>query len=147
MLQKYRISPISAREWENLQIEENACPEIEGWVDASGHGFTPDRERHFTVHAKGNSMLPRIKDGDLCVFEWYEGGSRDGEIVLTQSSEFDSEYGGKYTIKKYHSEKVSTEEGWRHACVRLIPLNPEFSPIELVDDGDYRTIGILKCVL
>lgn len=35
--------------------------------------FTPS-ECMFVVHAKGNSMFPRIKDGDLCVFERYEGG-------------------------------------------------------------------------
>ena len=60
----------------------------------------------FVVHAKGNSMLPKIKDGDLCVFERYHGGSREGEIVLSQVNEYYEEYGGKYTIKKFHSEKT-----------------------------------------
>lgn len=128
-------------------FEDGEVPEEEGWVDATGNGFTPDHKRHFVVHAKGNSMLPKIKDGDLCVFEWYRAGSRNGEIVLTQSSEFDSEYGGKYTIKKYHSEKVVTEEGWRHSKVELIPLNKDFDVIELDEETEYRTIGILKCVL
>ena len=71
---------------------------------------TPDREM-FVVHAKGNSMLPKIKDGDLCVFERYHGGSREGEIVLSQVNEYYEEYGGKYTIKKFHSEKTVNEEG------------------------------------
>ena len=128
-------------------FEDGEVPEEEGWVDASGNGFTPDPKRHFVIHAKGNSMLPKIKDGDLCVFEWYRAGSRNGEIVLTQSSEFDSEYGGKYTIKKYHSEKVVTEEGWQHSKVELIPLNKHFDVIELNEEEEYRTIGILKCVL
>jgi len=128
-------------------FEDGEVPEEEGWVDATGNGFTPDPKRHFVVHAKGNSMLPKIKDGDLCVFEWYRAGSRNGEIVLTQSSEFDSEYGGKYTIKKYHSEKVVTEEGWQHSKVELIPLNKDFDVIELDEETEYRTIGILKCVL
>ena len=65
----------------------------------------------FVVHAKGNSMLPKIKDGDLCVFERYHGGSREGEIVLSQVNEYYEEYGGKYTIKKFHSEKTVNEEG------------------------------------
>jgi len=128
-------------------FEDGELPEEEGWVDATGNGFTPDPKCHFVVHAKGNSMLPKIKDGDLCVFEWYRAGSRNGEIVLTQSSEFDSEYGGKYTIKKYHSEKVVTEEGWQHSKVELIPLNKDFDVIELDEETEYRTIGILKCVL
>ena len=128
-------------------FEDGEVPEEEGWVDATGHGFTPDPKRHFVVHAKGNSMLPKIKDGDLCVFEWYKAGSRNGEIVLTQSSEFDSEYGGKYTIKKYHSEKMATEEGWQHSKVELIPLNKDFDVIELDEETEYRTIGVFKCVL
>ena len=128
-------------------FEDGEVPEEEGWVDATGNGFTPDPKRHFAVHAKGDSMLPKIKDGDICVFEWYRAGSRNGEIVLTQSSEFDSEYGGKYTIKKYHSEKVVTEEGWQHSKVELIPLNKDFDVIELDEETEYRTIGILKCVL
>ncbi|SEV89730.1 Type I restriction-modification system, DNA methylase subunit [Prevotella aff. ruminicola Tc2-24] len=128
-------------------FEDEEVPEEEGWVDASNNGFTPDPKRHFVIHAKGNSMLPKIKDGDLCVFEWYRAGSRNGEIVLTQSSEFDSDYGGKYTIKKYHSEKVVTEEGWQHSKVELIPLNKDFDVIVLDEETEYRTIGILKCVL
>lgn len=128
-------------------FEDGEVPEEEGWVDATGNGFTPDSKRHFVIHAKGNSMLPKIKDGDLCVFEWYRAGSRNGEIVLTQSSEFDSEYGAKYTIKKYHSEKVVTEEGWQHSKVELIPLNKDFDMIELDEETEYRTIGVFKCVL
>lgn len=128
-------------------FEDGEVPEEESWIDASGYGFTPDPKRHFVIHAKGNSMLPKIKDGDLCVFEWYRAGSRNGEIVLTQSSEFDSEYGGKYTIKKYHSEKVVTEEGWQHSKVELIPLNKDFNVIELDEETEYRTIGVFKCVL
>ena len=128
-------------------FEDGEVPEEEGWVDASGNGFTPDPKRHFAVHAKGNSMQPKIQDGDICVFEWYKAGSRNGEIVLTQSSEFDTEYGGKYTIKKYRSEKVVTEEGWQHSKVELIPLNKDFDVIELDEETEYRTIGVLKCVL
>ena len=128
-------------------FEDGEVPEEEGWVDASNNGFTPDPKRHFVIHAKGNSMLPKIKDGDLCVFEWYRAGSRNGEIVLTECSEKDLDYGGMYTIKKYHSEKVVTEEGWQHSKVELIPLNKDFDVIELDEENEYRTIGVLKCVL
>lgn len=27
------------------------------------------------------------------------------------------DYGGMYTIKKYHSEKLVTDEGWQHTKV------------------------------
>lgn len=128
-------------------FDDGQLPEEEGWVDATGLGFTPDPQRHFAVHAKGNSMLPKIKDGDICIFEWYNAGTRNDEIVLTQSREYDPEYGGKYTIKRYHSEKTVTDEGWQHSKVELQPLNPDFEPIELSEDDDVRTIGIFKYVL
>lgn len=128
-------------------FDDGQLPEEEGWIDATGQGFTPDKDRYFAVHAKGDSMLPKINDGDICVFEWYRAGSRNGEIVLTQSSEYDDAYGGRYTIKRYHSEKSVTDEGWQHTKVELQPLNPKFKPIELTEEGDFRTIGILKCVL
>ena len=128
-------------------FEEGDIPEVEGWVDVSGHGFRPDLEKHFIVHAKGDSMLPKIHDGDLCVFEWYRAGSRNGDIVLTQCRDFDSEYGGKYTIKKYFSEKTVTEEGWQHTKVELKPLNKDYDVIELDTNREYKTIGILKCIL
>lgn len=126
---------------------EGRLPEEEGWIDASGLGFAPDPKRHFAVHAKGDSMLPKIKDGDICIFEWYNAGSRNGEIVLSQISEYDDAYDGRYTIKRYYSEKTVTDEGWQHSKVELQPLNPDFDPIELSEDDDVRTIGIFKCVL
>ena len=128
-------------------FEGGEVPEEEGWIDASGNGFTPDPQRHFAVHAKGNSMQPKIQDGDICVFEWYKAGTRNGEIVLTECSEKDLDYGGKYTIKKYHSEKHLTEAGWQHTKIELIPLNNDYDTIELDSDTDYRTIGVLKCVI
>lgn len=128
-------------------FDDGQLPEEEGWIDATGQGFTPDKDRYFAVHAKGDSMLPKIHDGDICVFEWYRAGSRNGEIVLTQSSEYDDAYGGRYTIKRYYSEKAVTDEGWQHAKVELQPLNPDFTPIEFDDEGNYRTIGIFKCTL
>ena len=128
-------------------FEGGELPEAEGWVDASGNGFIPDPKRHFAVHAKGNSMLPKIQDGNICVFEWYHAGSRNNEIVLTECSERDNDYGGMYTIKKYHSNKVDTNEGWQHTKIELIPLNEDYETIDLNSETEYRTVGLLKCVL
>lgn len=128
-------------------FEDGEMPEVEGWIDVSGHGFKPDPENHFVVHAKGDSMLPKIHDGDLCVFEWYKAGSRNGEIVLTQCQDNDPEYDGKYTIKKYHSEIVIAENGWAHTKIELIPINSEYSPIVLDPQENYKTIGVFKCLV
>jgi SOS-response transcriptional repressor LexA len=131
------------------RFEDNEVPEVEGWIDASGLGFSPDKEKHFVIYAKGDSMMPMIHNGDLCVFEWYKGGSREGEIVLTQSRDYDPDYDGKYTIKRYHSEKLISKDNWQHTKIHLLPLNPEYDPIYLTseDEGEYRTIGVFKAVL
>lgn len=124
---------------------EGLCEE-EGWVDASGKGFTPNPERYFAVHAKGNSMSPDIKDGDICIFEWYNqvGGTREGDILLAECDGIDDEC----TIKEYHSVKKYYEDGsWEHERIELIPLNSEYDTIVLEADSKYRPIGILKCVL
>ena len=123
--------------------------EKEGWIDVSEHGFRPDAERQFAVYAKGHSMEPKIQDGDICVFEWYHGGSREGEIVLTECNQKDLDYGGMYTIKKYHSEKVQDKDGWRHSKIELQPLNKGYDTITWAEEKseEYRTIGILKKVL
>lgn len=129
-------------------FEDGKLPEEEGWVDASGNGFTPDPKRHFAIHAKGNSMQPKIHDGDICVFEWYQAGSREGEIVLNQIRKHDPVFEGPYTIKEYHSVKKPLEDGsWEHEKIKLVPLNKDYDVIELDQDTEYRTIGILKCVL
>ena len=84
---------------------------------------------------------------DFCVFEKYIGGSREDEIVLTEIKGTDPDYDCGFTIKRYHSEKINTEEGLVHSRIVLRSLNPEYPDIELEEGEDYRTFGILKCVL
>ena len=77
-------------------------------------------------------MEPKIPSGAWCLFRECPPGSREGRIVLVQfHSMSDPEGGGRYTIKKYHSEKVMTEEGWSHQRIELRPLNsdPTYQPI------------------
>lgn len=80
--------------------------EHEGWGDASHSRIYPEANRCFAVKACGHSMEPKISDGDICIYEWHKGGSHNGEIVLTECNEHDTNYNGSYTIKKYYSEKV-----------------------------------------
>ena len=132
---------------DNAFIPENGA---EGWIEITETGVNIN-ENMFIVHAVGDSMLPLIKDGDLCLFELYNTEScadREGNIVLTQCSSKDGDYDCSYTIKKYHSEKSINEDGtWQHTKVELISLNPDYDTIELYKDGDYKTVGIFKCVL
>ena len=81
----------------------------------------------------------------------YEGGSRNGVIVLAQHREvFDPESGGAYSIKKYSSEKAVEEDGsWHHEKITLLPLNRDYEPIEIDgnEDGAFKVVAVLKGVL
>lgn len=133
--------------------QANPSEEAIGWVNASGQGFKPDPQRYFVVYAKGNSMIPKIHDGDLCVFEWGRqfGGTRNGEIVLARTPTDDNDYQGKFTIKKYTSEWTINEDGEReHSKIELLPLNiDEYEPIPLDKDvpEPYYIVGVFKTVI
>ena len=133
--------------------QTNPSEEANGWVDASGLGFTPDSKRYFVVYAKGNSMIPNIHNGDLCVFEWsrYFGGSRNGEIVLARTPADDNDYQGKFTIKKYTSEWIINEDGEReHSKIELLPLNTdgyESIPLDKDEPEPHFIVGIFKTVI
>lgn len=78
----------------------------------------------------GDSMTPKINNGDYCFFSSDVAGSREGEIVLAESyniRDYDSD-DIACTIKKYHSEKVVDENGRHHSSIKLIPLNKDYEP-------------------
>ncbi|WP_141210491.1 hypothetical protein [Prevotella sp. P2-180] len=37
----------------------------------------------------------------------------------------DDDYPCRYTIKKYHSEKIVTDESWEHEKMELLPNNTD----------------------
>lgn len=126
----------------------DALPEdgIEGWIDVSNCGFKAN-EQMFVVRAKGESMLPKIQPGALCVFEKYgpeNGGSRDGKIVLARQSNTDDDYGCQFTIKEYHSEKDS--QTGRNVKVELRPLNNQYPIIEIKEEDQVDIVAVLKKV-
>jgi type III restriction enzyme len=133
--------------------QTNPSEEAIGWVDASGQGFTPDPQRYFVVYAKGNSMIDKIHDGDLCVFEWgrFFGGTRNGEIVLARTPAVDNDYQGKFTIKKYTSEWTINEDGEReHSKIELLPLNTdgyESIPLDKDEPEPHYIVGVFKAVI
>jgi hypothetical protein len=95
-------------------------------------------------------MEPLIPDGSLCIFRHSVVGSRQGKLLLIQQVGA-SESGGEFTVKRYTSRKAETEEGWRHAGIRLEPINPEFQAWNLeasdLEDGPYRVRGEFLGVL
>jgi SOS-response transcriptional repressor LexA len=89
-------------------------------------------------------MEPLIPDGSWCLFRPCPAGSREGRIVLVQFASLGAgENGGRFTVKKYHSEKTVTVDGWRHDRIQLLPLNPAFEPIALEpeDAGELLVAG------
>ena len=131
-------------------LSEIGIPE-EGmqWLDVSDNMGRLDKSM-FVVKAMGNSMQPKINDGDYCVFTTDCAGSREGEIVLVEGyniKDYDSD-NIACTIKKYHSVKRETEDTWEHAAIQLIPLNKDYEPFTLdVEDESFRVLGILKNVI
>lgn len=120
----------------------------EDWLPVPGNPrLTPDM---FVAQVVGPSMEPLIPDGSLCVFRAKVVGSRQGKLLLIQQSGA-SESGGEFTVKRYTSAKTESEEGWRHARIRLEPLNPDITAWDLnpsdLEDGPYSVIAEFLRVL
>jgi hypothetical protein len=116
--------------------------EEEGWVKVEGFGRL--NKSMYIVRARGNSMLPKIKDGDMCIFRANVVGSRQNKIVLVQHNNvFDSENEGSYSIKKYSSEKVIDKKTgeWKHEQIILKPLNQEYENIMIQDHDGFVVVG------
>ncbi len=100
----------------------------------------------FIAYVTGRSMEPKIPDGSRCLFRAAgAAGSRVGRDFLIENFGL-SENEGRYTVKRYFSEKRYTEEGWEHTRIVLAPLNPEFERWEL-GPGDFRVLAEFVCVI
>jgi hypothetical protein len=81
------------------------------------------------------------------VFRANPAGSREGKIVLVSHRDIqDADTGGRYTVKRYHSEKSADEDGqWYHTRIVLKPESRLFGyrNIELTEDAasDLQVIG------
>jgi len=110
------------------------------------------KKGYFICKVIGESMNKKIPNGSYCLFKQDEGGTRNGRIVLVESSNIhDEEFGSGYTVKEYHSKWSNHNEERRHESIVLKPLStdPEYSEIELVDDelNNFRVVGILEKVI
>jgi SOS-response transcriptional repressor LexA len=139
----YSIRAAAGRFLENEEAEE------EGWVEAPG----TLREGMFAIRIEGRSMEPAIPDGAVALFVANPAGgplpgSREGKIVLARLSEAsDPEGGGSYTVKRYHSEKIPDDGGWRHVSIELRSLNPEVPSITLTPEQEVDVIAEFVSVL
>ena len=108
---------------------------------------------YFVAQVVGESMNRRIPNGAWCLFKPDQGGSRNGKIVLVQSSHIqDAETGSSYIVKRYRSEKIITDdEGWEHSKIVLSPMSTvgAFEDIMLAGEQveSFEVVGEFVAVL
>lgn len=115
--------------------------ELEGWMNVKKYGIKP-KEGYFLVHAEGDSMEPRIHDGDLCVFS-YTNAEEEGAIMLIESNNEDCQH----VIKVYHNHRQPIDMFTTISTIKLHSLNPKYEDIALTQEHDPRITGILIDVI
>ena len=106
----------------------------------------------FACTVIGESMNKVIPNGSICLFRKYDGGSRNGKIVLVKHTNIqDPDFGSGYTVKEYWSKKNIDNEQWNHQSIILKPISysSEYNNILLTEDEliDLKVIGVFECVL
>ena len=101
---------------------------------------------YFACVVIGESMNKRIPSGSICIFRKYNGGSRNGKIMLLENRDIhDPDFNSGFTIKTYSSQKAVTEEGWAHTEIVLKPnsYDPSFSDIIINEENSegMKVIG------
>lgn len=100
----------------------------------------------FVERIEGHSTEPLIPDQSLCVFRAGVVGSRQGRLVLVDNPEVTGY--GRYTVKRYISERTGNEDEWTHSRIHLQSLNPEYPSWDLdADDDKYKIIAEFVRVL
>lgn len=100
---------------------------------------------YFVVKVTGDSMNKKIPNGSFCLFKRDPGGSRENKIVLVENFGIhDQEFGAGYTVKKYSSQKVLSDDSWNHSEIRLQPMS-YFSHYEdiVLSEGEVDNFKIL----
>ena len=125
----------------------NEEAEVKGWIDTDEYGL-PYGDNIFVVQAKGHSMEPKINDGDYCVFA-YGTAFYDGNIILAEIPDKDSDYGGSFTIKKYTREKAVVDGFEQKVSVTLVPLNPDYDSMsfDLESEDKPNMVGVFRNVI
>jgi len=120
------------------------------WVELPD--YLQARPGLFVARVNGESMNRVIPNGSWCLFRANPMGSRQGKIVVVETQEFgDPELGVRFTIKRYRSEKVITEDEFQHDRITLSPESTDagFEAITLVADGkrEFRVVAEFLVVL
>ena len=150
VLEKDQVDPyVNSVPIYNLHIaagnfSEYQVMEDHDWVELPDH--IKPCEDHFVAQVVGDSMNRKIPNGTWCLFRKNPAGSRIGKVVIAQHhSIYDEDHGGEYTIKRYFSEKVPSDDGgWRHSKIMLKPEStlPGYEGIEL-SEQDAQEMKII----
>ena len=88
----------------DLKVAAGSFSEVQSVEEIRGvalpDGVRPSSDL-FVCQVIGESMNKVIPNGAYCLFRKYSGGSRNGQIVLVESTSIqDTDYGSCYTIKE-----------------------------------------------
>lgn len=159
-----KLAPAAVRPYENavpllsLKVaagsfgrEQQIDPADVDWVELP-QDFRP-RPGLFVAQVVGESMNRRVPSGAWCLFRKLEGGTKQGKVVLAEHREIsDADTGTHVTLKVYHSDKQTSEEGeWHHQRISLRPDSTDPGYKTLVFEGerlsDLRIFAELVAVL
>lgn len=98
--------------------------------DVTGSVLVEDPEGMFALRVKGDSMSPRIMDGDLVIVH-AQNYAEDGDLVIALDE------------KEEATCKVFKRSAWG---VSLVPFNPAFSPFVFGKEEaeTLRILGVVK---
>jgi hypothetical protein len=110
------------------------------------------KKGYFICKVLGESMNKKIPNGAYCLFKQDTGGTRNGKIVLVESTSFkDADFGSGYTVKEYQSEKLYTDNAWQHESIILRPSSTldKYEDIVLSSEDleSYKIVGIFDRVI
>jgi DUF2075 family protein len=123
---------------------EAACGKFKNRKDVKPQGWIKVRTKQwgkdtFVVYAIGNSMYPKISDGDLCIFKASPVGPYTGQgrvYLFEYQGDPDPETGGPYTIKGYRS--IKGPDGF-NAHIELIPFNKSYEVMLFKPEDEDNT--------
>jgi SOS-response transcriptional repressor LexA len=98
----------------------------------------------FVAQVIGKSMEPEIPDGSYCLFRKVDmPSSPDRAVLVRHGGLTDPETGGQFSLKRY----IEDEGLLGRKQVVFVPLNPEYSVIEIAEGDEVRVIAEVVKVL
>lgn len=144
-LVELRLAAGGFSEFQNLERDASEWVALPDWIRP--------QPGLFVAQVVGESMNRHIPNGAWCLFRSNPPGTRNGKIVVVQHRTIDDpETGGNFTIKRYRSEKVASDEGgWEHLRVTLSPESdrPTFAEIVIkgAPEDEFRVVAEFLAVL